>query len=287
MRFPVRLLRGRWPAAVERRLARFVWQDPRVVLEDAAAPADYSAAMAAFSVGSTIKITGTNRHPAADSLLTTHLDLSHAVIADIGASDGTTSAELIAQLPAFGQYVIADLFNQVGVVELAGGTVFFDHEDNPVLVVGRRLLAWPGTSPLVRVLCTPWLRAARGRPRRQVPLLNPRARDLVRNDERVNFVQHDVFTPWPGPAPDVIKVANVLRRLYFSDEQIAAGLRTLLASLPEGGHLLMVDNARAKVPPRGGLYRREHDRFVKVAQTEDPAEVDDLVLATRLTMVTA
>lgn len=285
MRLPVRLIRGRWPSAVEARMRRFVWDDPRLVLDPGAPPDKFSTAMSAFTVGSTIKITGSNRHPAADALILDHVDLADAVVLDIGASDGSTSVELIGKLPTFGRYVIADLYITATAVQVGERTVFLDHEGNVILVAGRRLVAWPSGSPLVGLLYRRTTAAARQQQDRghEILLLNPAARALVDSDDRVTYQRHDVFQPWAGPTPDVIKVANVLRRgLYFSEDQIRVALTTLLGNLPEGAHLLMVDNPRAKVPARGGLYRREGGRFIRVAQTEHPTEIDDLVLAVTL-----
>jgi hypothetical protein len=255
-----------------------------VVLDPAASPEAYRTAMSAFMMRSTIKITGVNRHPHVDALLLENVDLDDAVIADVGASDGTTSVELIARLPQFGAFVIADLFMDVTAVATGARVLFRDHDENPILVVGPRLLAWPAASPLVRLLYWSVERSARrtvaaGVGWRTVPLLNPEARELLRRDPRVTCRQHDVFQPWTGPTPDVIKVANLLRRLYFSDQDIDRALRALLATLPEGGHLLIADNARAKVPARGGLYRRERGHFVGVAVTDPPPEIDQLVRA--------
>jgi hypothetical protein len=102
-------------------------------------------------------------------------------------------------------------------------------------------------------------------------------------DPRVTARVHDVFEVWPAPAPDVIKVANVLRRLYFSDADILRALRALLAGLAEGGHLLILDNPRlAGVDLRAGLYRRVGGRFVPVAETADPPEIADLLRSPQL-----
>ena len=108
-------------------------------------------------------------------------------------------------------------------------------------------------------------------------LLNPAVRRRLAADERVSYQVHDIFRPWSGSAPDVIKVANLLRRLYFSDEDLLAALEVLHDSLPEGGHLLVVDNPRAAdPPPRAGVWRRADQRFVEVARHGEP-EIADLV----------
>jgi chemotaxis methyl-accepting protein methylase len=142
------------------------------------------------------------------------------------------------------------------------------------------MIAWHNLSRLGRAIYWPVIRRAH-RPettRARVLLLNPDARHVVSADPRVDFRVHDVFTPWDGPRPDIIKVANLLRRLYFDDEQIRRGLRALLSSLDEGGHLLLVDNPRiAGIDERACLYRRQDGGFALVAQTPHPAEIDDLV----------
>lgn len=76
-------------------------------------------------------------------------------------------------------------------------------------------------------------------------------------DPRVSYRVHDVFTAWPGDQPDVIKVANLLRRLYFSDADITRALCAIHESPAEGGHLLVVDNSRIPgIPPGEGFTAR-------------------------------
>ena len=283
MHAPIRPIRGRWPALLERRAARFFWIDPAVVLDPDADPEIFRTAMNAMHVGGTIKITGTNRHPRSDALLVDNVDLADKHIVDIGASDGSTSLDLIRRLPDFGHYTIADLYLHIGHRRVGGRHIFYDPSGSPILVAGRRAVAWPSLSRRVARLYRPILRQAeRHGPVERVLLLNPAVQRIVRDDPRVDYHEHDVFTPWEAAAPDAIKIANLLRRLYFSDPQISAALQAVLDALPEQGHFLIVDNPRiAGIPERGGLYRREGGRFVPVAQTTDPPEIADLIETTR------
>lgn len=285
MHAPIRPIRGRWPAPLERKFSRYFWRDPTVVMDECCTPDDFREAMSAFHVGDTIKITGADRHPKADALITDHLDLTGAAIVDIGASDGSTSVDLIARLPDFASYTIADLFFHLRANRVGSHVLFFDPDGTLILIVGRRALVWPTLSRAVRGLYLPLVRRAR-RDRAaptEVLLLNPSARALINSDPRISYRVHDVFQRWGPPSPDVIKVANLLRRLYFSDADICSALTALLDSLNEGGHLLVVDNPRIQdIDERAGLYRRENGTFVRVAQTEHPAEIDDLVVATRI-----
>lgn len=280
MRFPVRPLEGRWPSALQRAAGRFFWPDPRRLLDPDISSEEFRQLMSAVHVGGTIKITGTDRHPEADALLVEHVDLRGARVADIGASDGSTSVDLVAHLDGFASFTIADLHLKLMVARGPRWTTFFDHNDTCVLVVGRRIVAWPSLSRLMRFLFTHVIAQGHNQPQEECLLLNPRARALIARDHRVQACEHDLFTPWPGEPLDAIKVANVLRRLYFSDEHITAGLRALTASLCEGGYLLMVDNPRiAGIRCRGGLYQRHGDSLEEIATTDDAPEVADLIAA--------
>jgi hypothetical protein len=280
MRAPVRLVRGGWPPTVERRLDRLFWDDPRALARDDASPEQFRKAMSTIHVGDTIKITGSNRHPLADDLLVDNLDLTGKTIVDIGASDGSTSVDLVNRLPDFGSYVIADLFLTVSVLQRGIRMFVYGPDGECILIAGPRALAWPSLSGAVRGLYRPLLaRAERHRgERRELLLLNPAARELIARDQRVSYRIHDVFTVWSGELPDVIKIANLLRRLYFTDAEIARALRAVHASLRPDGHLLIVDNPRiAGIPARAGLYRRMPAGFATVAESEHVPEISDLI----------
>lgn len=275
---PIRPLRGRWPGFFERHADRFFWSDPRVILADEVSPSDFCLAMSAIHVGDTIKITGASRHPNADALLIEHVLLDEADIVDIGASDGSTSVDLINTLPNFKSFVIADLFFYISASVTAKNAVFFDNDGLCILVVGKRYLAWPSQSKAIQFLFRSLIRRCRSKSRQDVLLLNPAARQLLANDPRLTFKVHDIFDPWPGSPPTVIKVANLLRRLYFSDEAILRALTALINSLADGGYLLMVDNPRiAGMPPRGGLYQKKSGKFDLIADTGNIPEIDDLI----------
>lgn len=280
MLLPIRLLRDRWPAPVEKRLERFVWADTSVITRPEVTPEQFREAMSAIHVGGTIKITSSDRHPEPDALLTESLDTSELVIADVGASDGSTSLDLIRKLQGFKGFVISDLFLGISWARKGRRTVFFDPAGTPILLVGHRFIAWPSISRVVRLLVAPAVRSVAKQEHRPVTLLNPEVVAAIAADPRITTREHDVFTTWPEPKPDVIKIANLLRRLYFSDEQISTALRAVHSSIAPGGHLLIVDNSREPgMPPRGGLYRRTETGFELVRETPHRPEIGELVLA--------
>lgn len=290
MRAPVRPISGAWPKPLEDRLGRFFRADARLLVDPLVTPGDFTRAMSSIHVGDTVKITKRNRHPEADSLLLHHLDLERPTIVDIGASDGSTSLDLIRSLPDFASFTVADLYLSIHATRVLGHIVFHDAEGDCILVSGRWWAAWPKLSRGVATLCRPLELAAERHPERrmEVTLVNPELRDLMARDKRISLRMHDIFSPWPAPAPDVIKVANLLRRVYFSDADIVGALEALLHSLDEGGYLLIVDDGKRYktkadrlVSARAGLYRRTGDRFAVVDKTHADHEISDLVAKVR------
>jgi len=251
-----------------------------MLLDKGVSSEDFTRAMAAIRVGGVYKTTERDRHPECDDLLLANVDVTSLNILDIGASDGSTSLDLISRLPGFASYVVTDLYLSLTAVHVRSHLAFLLPSGECVLVSGRRCLAWPGLSKTVSFVYRPIVSAARRRRHGQeVLLVNPALRSLARSDSRVSYRSHDVFTPWTeGRPPDVIKVANLLRRLYFSDEDILRALDVLRQSLPDGGHLLIVDDPYLDVSSRAGLYRRAGDHYRLVAVTPEVPEINDLVL---------
>lgn len=283
MHLPIRPISGRWPAFVQRSARRFFWADPDVIRDDDASAEEFRTAMSAVHIGGTMKITGGNRHPVADEILLRHLDAADAVIVDIGASDGSTSLDLIRKLPDFNRYVIADLYLTVSAARVGRRTYYFDGAGECIMVVGRRAVAWPAESRLVRALYAAGIRRASTQSAQDVLLLNPDVRRLIAEDPRVGYRTHDVFEPWGEPRPSVIKVANLLRRFYFADAELARAVAVILASLDDGALFLIADNTREKgMPPRAGLYRRAGDRFEAVEESTPRPEIADIITAARL-----
>ncbi|ACQ79291.1 conserved hypothetical protein [Beutenbergia cavernae DSM 12333] len=279
MRAPIRPLRGAWPAWLERRADRFFWHDPSVIVRPDCDAASFRRAMDAIHVGGTYKITRDDRHAFADAMLLEHVDTTGAHLVDVGASDGSTSVDLIERAGEFASFTITDRYLELRWARTRRHIVFTDDDGECVLVVGRRLLAWPGQSRAVRALYGPVIRRARRAPRRTVTLLNPETLAVVAGDPRVTYRQHDVFAPLAPPV-DVVRVANLLRRLYFGDDDIRRALEALHASLVDGGHLLVIDHHREPgIPPRAGLYGRAGETFAVVAETPDVPEIGDLVRA--------
>jgi hypothetical protein len=71
-------------------------------------------------------------------------------------------------------------------------------------------------------------------------LVQPELSTLAATDARIGIMQYDMFVPWTGERPDVIKVACVLHPLHFSGDQIEEALRVQCSNLAPEGRLVLV-----------------------------------------------
>lgn len=282
MKLPIRPTRDRWPKLLQERGDRYFYTDPDVLVDPDADPGKFRRAMFGVHLGGTIKITWAGRHAEADQLLVEAVDLTDADIVDIGASDGSTSLDLIKVAGDFRSFTVADLFLSLQRSTALGHSLFYDADGECVLIGGRWFVAWPSMSGFVQSAYYPLLKAAEDKPREEVLLLNPELRREMATDARIRATVHDVFETFESPV-DVIKVGNLLRRLYFDDATIVRGLQAVHASLREGGVLVLADDSRVKEEPTAaGIYRKVDDHFERIAATTRIPEVDALALGIRV-----
>ncbi len=267
MRVPVRLSAPGWPAAL--RHPRVSGPDPRGLLEPDGLDAEsFSRAVSAFRLGGTYRTTAPGRHVQSNRVLLDHVPDRPLTVVDVGISDGSTTLEL---LDALGDRV-GRLFGADRVLALTarrrGRWVAFFDQDRCVLVATRHLLLY-APDALVPLFA--------GAPGQRVSLVQPALERRARTDERVALVTHDVFAPWPGPPADVVRLANLLNRTYFSDADIGRALSQCHRMIVPDGLLQLVEN-RPGLGEQGALYRRGEAGFVRVAQVGAGSDVDGLVV---------
>ena len=88
------------------------------------------------------------------------------------------------------------------------------------------------------------------------------------------MLRHNIFDFWDGEQPNVVKVANVLNKIYFSDELIIKSLQNIFSVLSEGGLLLIAENRKEE---KAALYQKKGFKFELVSSTKARVEIDDLV----------
>jgi hypothetical protein len=272
-RVPIRLAVEGWPKALQRGKVRNLFvHDPAAIADPDADWEAFTRAMSQVNIGGTAKITWPGRQADADRLLMEHVDTDGAHIVEMGASDGTTAVDLIERLgDRFASYTITDRWIRVTITRHAG--VWWVWRDGRCIVASNgRVITWPDQSAALTRLLSPLMSAAARGAHRDVLMLNPTTRAVLDADPRVTWLEHDVFTPLPEPV-DVIKVGNLLRRVYFTDDQIRLALRALHAGLVAGGHLLIADHLTQAA---AGLYRKTPTGFEPIAETAR-SEIHELV----------
>jgi hypothetical protein len=168
------------------------------------------------------------------------------VILDVGASDGSTSLDLIQVLRNnFAYYYITDLNLSVRCgIDRKGSVYFVDESGTCILRVTDHFLVYYNTSRaqfLLRMLARILLAKYRNVTEwHDLVLIQPDLLKLAGRDQRIAIERYDMFTPWTGPPPDLIKVANLLNSQYFSDANLKKALDVQCANLAPDGRLLLV-----------------------------------------------
>jgi hypothetical protein len=244
MKAPLKLNRAGWP----RFAGRFAVADPRVITHrfDLSAE-EFSRHLSVLKFGTTFKTTRPGRHARSNRLLGELYRGQRPTVLDVGASDGSTCLDLMAALDGFQHYFATDYHLSVEWGQGLRGVIFFrDERGRCILRAGRRFVAYADTEnaqPPLGAIAKILLRGVRRVAHwRRLSLVQPSLVKIASEDRRVVIDRYDLFTPWPGPRPDLIKIANVLNRIYFSDQKIAEVLARQRQLLPDGGRLLLLDN---------------------------------------------
>jgi hypothetical protein len=248
MRMPIKFNRAGWP--------RLLWalplmsDDPRSLAfgRCGAVRESFSRSLSVLKFGTTFKTTLAGRQPHSTRFLAGRYAGEAPVVLDIGASDGSTSLDLLGALAGqFGHYFVTDFNISVRLgVDTRGRHYFADASGTCILRASPRWLAYAdvGDAPLpLRLLAKRLLSGSRDVSSwEEILLVHPELVALAQAEPRITIARYDVFSPWAGMRPDLIKIANVLNRCYFSEGKIAEALRVQCSALAIGGRLILVEN---------------------------------------------
>lgn len=278
MRAPIKLNRAGWPSFAGR--WPLMVADPRVLTDPVVGREAFSEAASLLKFGTTFKSTETGRHARTDALLAELCRGRAPVFLDIGASDGTTSLELIRVLGGgFREFHVTDLniTCEVGF-DARRRMIVQDPGGGRLLSASSRIVAWADTEGALPLLGA-WARRrteAAVEEWTELALVQRELRVLASRDGRIHIRRYDIFEPWSGPAPDVIKIANLLNPGYFTAEQISAALALQCRQLAEDGVLVLVDN---RAEEQSSLFRRAGDRMEPVGRVGPGSDVAGMVSA--------
>jgi SAM-dependent methyltransferase len=251
-----------------------------------AARAWHAERVSSLMTGRTWRSTRPGRHRRTDGLLLEMTaQATDLVVLDVGISDGITALELIERLEGrFTEYWATDMLLKVRYAAAGGRTRFYDGQGRCLLVAGRWLLAYPqdrGVSPLH------WLAhslakggegsAMNGAAGGELSLVQPELLARSERDPRIRVAVHDVFEPWRGSQPGLVKVGNLFNLAYFTAAAIQRAAELLGRALRPGGLFVIVENRAEE--ERSSVLVREGRRFRLERTIGEGAEAAGLIVA--------
>ena len=291
MRLPLKLCADRVPSQLHRLLPCKVSPAELTGSHGGLAPGSpefrawFSARVSSLTLKGTWRSTRPGRHVQTNQLLARRLSGTRPVIIDVGVSDGVTSLEFIEELGAnFAKYYVTDRFLTIDYVASESAVLFFDKGGVCVCAAGRWLVFYPQQPRHARFLQWrhPRVFGVAGVNRavlRELSLLQPQLRELAETDSRIAIAEHDAFVRWPWAAADVVKIANLLNRAYFTDPQILAIVGNAHRALQDGARLVVVENRGVGQVEQTSVFLRRGGGFVLEEQIGTGSEIASLVLS--------
>jgi hypothetical protein len=268
------------------------WRQLARLHDDYAASADdedrrridarFSAILYDIRIGSAFRSSGRGRLSESETAIIRHLDAAAPGplrVIDIGASDGSTTGELVDALETAGydnvEAVLADRDLVLEMFRHGSWREFRTVRGEPVFAtfgdIGQRLTAGPLTD---WYLSRPW----RGAMEKVtvIPLVQP----AIAADQRIEQVRFDIFAPPSDMAGSfrVARICNLLNREYFSAGEIGRALVNSADLLQDGGLLLVARNhgKAGGEDQRGTLFRRQEGGLEVVERYGGGSEIEDI-----------
>jgi hypothetical protein len=260
VRLPIKFNSAGWPAGI-RRLLRGS-HDPRALLSEVSDAAAFASAVSILKFGATFKMTHGGRYPRTIAQMADIRFDAPPVILDVGASDGSTSLDVMAALE-FQTFYCTDLNIECRVVQRGGWTYFFSPDGVPSVAASGTWVVYNDWKQAIAPFGFAAREVFRKAPElsadaRRIELLNPALKQRL--GERVRTQRHNVLDPWPGENCDLVIAANILNRTYFSDSQLQQIVRNLRIALKPRGWIALIDN-------------RDHEASSLVSVTVEGARV--------------
>lgn len=272
------------PIRLNRSFCRRVWPslqrgcpDPRGLLDADISDGEANEILVRMKIGGVFKTTWSDRFPETTRQLANGVLPPAAVIADVGASDGSTSLSVMRAV-RFARYYVTDRHIEAYACTTWKGVFFCDEHFNPFMFANRFLVIYNETSKasraqsgIVRNLFAGF-DMAKCRDVRKVPLMNRAL--LPRLGDDVRLERYNIFETWPFEKADLVIAANILNRDYFAEDKLADALRNLRGALKDAGRLALIENRPAE---QSNIFRLERGRFIVEDQIGAGSDVKSLV----------
>jgi SAM-dependent methyltransferase len=284
MKFPIKLNRSAWPGWLCALVSSA--EDMRTLGSPGLTAVQFEKLITSIRVGGTWKSTRANRHLLTDEMIGCEVRGRRQVsLLDIGASSGVTSLELIRKLDSqLHSYYVSDIGFDIRVIKSGKYSHFYPMSDdqcimsvsdNFVFYCQKFAKFFPlGNIANLVVSQAPDITRTECE---KLSLIHPDLHTLLEKDSRIRLAIHDVLNPWHGKSVDLVKIANVLNRSYFSDSQINIALRNLSRALNVNGVLVVTDNRDLE---RVSLFRKNSDAssYMLLKSVNGGTDIEDLIL---------
>jgi hypothetical protein len=225
--------------------------DPRNLFKPNINSDSFEGSISSIKIDSTWKSTTRRRHPLTDSII---IELTSCFknlsILEVGSSSGSASLELLDRLAGiYKQYYFTDLFFTIPYKTQDNATYFYHPKDKHcIIIVTDCFIVYEDIQDAIFPLGFLANRILSFAPKfdpvniSYASMLHPELKRRAEYDPKIIVMEYDIFNVWSNEMVDIIKIANVLNRLYFSDEEIKIAIANLKNIIKVGGKLIITDN---------------------------------------------
>lgn len=258
--------------------------DPRSICHPMTCKTPFEDAISSIKLDSTWKHTYTNRQPLTDQLIMGFMMCaSNTSLLEVGISSGSTSMDLLNQLPeTFNYYYLTDRFVTIPFQCNNHITYFYHPIQNHCIMrisnwcivyedVEKAIAPFGTLAQLLLLRSPPYNESTCQR----ASMIHPKLQQRIKSDSRIILMEYDIFNPWPSTLVDVIKAANVLNRVYFTDNAIQKAIVNLKNALKTGGRLIITDNRKSE---QVSVFRKTIEgNFILEKEINGGTEINEIV----------
>ena len=225
------------------------------------------------------KTTMPNRHNISDKIILNLLSSGSKVILDVGASDGSTSLDLLTKLSGrFKKYYITDINFYLHVIKDNKNSYFFDPNTKEcIMLVNNKFIVYNDNteSTLIHILASYFIKKSPAYDNKKIEIIKlcqPALQRLINNVKKIELMEWSVFEEWKEEKVDLIKVANVLKPNIFTNEEIILALRNFMSILNIDGYIIIIKNEEIE---KYSLYKYNGTSFELVGEENGGADISN------------
>jgi len=281
MRLPIKINEAILPACFK----RFVpcKGDPRLLINAECNEDVFERSVSAINIDGTWKSTSKKRQQRTNELIKKIAgEKNLPSILEIGASAGTTSMELIEMLNGqFKEFYITDRLLQLNCIQ-HNRAVYYYAENHCVMWANGSLIVYSDIQNAIfpfNLIAQQIISHGNKKKKESaftISLVKPDLLKTIKKDSRIQLSSYDVLNTWKFNSVDIVKVANVLNRTYFTDKQIVTAVENVKNALNTDGWMILTDNRECE---KISVFRKNGAGMFTEEETENGgSEISDIVL---------